>query len=293
VRRADRLFHIIQLLRGKRVVTATELAQDLEVSLRTIYRDVRDLIASGVPIEGEAGVGYMLPRGFDLPPLMFDEDEIEALVLGARMVQAWGDSALAKRAQSVLSKVESVLPERLKPRLERVALFVPPEVSQEHAERLAPLRRAVNERRKVQFTYTDAAGQSSTRTVRPVEALEEVRVTSAGGAPIPPVGRGQPVHEQPPHSFRSAELRGADVDQAGRIFAPVEQPRLVRLRLQVAIARLVVAQVQHQVPVAERDGRNVHRRSLQREAWFLRRVAVQALDQVVTRERHVLEAGQV
>ena len=106
MRRADRLFQIVQLLRGRRVVTAAELAQDLEVSLRTVYRDVRDLIASGVPIEGEAGVGYMLPRGFDLPPLMFDEDEIEALVLGARMVEAWADPTLARRARGVLSKVE-------------------------------------------------------------------------------------------------------------------------------------------------------------------------------------------
>ncbi len=168
MRRADRLFQIVQLLRGRRVVTAAELAEELEVSPRTIYRDVRDLIASGVPIEGEAGIGYLMPRGFDLPPLMFDEHEIEALVLGARMVEAWGDPSLAKRARSVLSKVENVLPERLKPRLEKVALFAPTGIPHEHAAKLEPLRRGVNERRKVRFDYVDASGRSTLRTVRPV-----------------------------------------------------------------------------------------------------------------------------
>ncbi|MEX0750756.1 MAG: HTH domain-containing protein, partial [Dehalococcoidia bacterium] len=92
MRRADRLFQIIQLLRRKRVLTAASLAGELEVSERTVYRDIRDLVSSGVPIEGEAGVGYMLRRGFDLPPLMFSEVEIEAMVLGARVVTSWGDA---------------------------------------------------------------------------------------------------------------------------------------------------------------------------------------------------------
>src|SRR5262245_34831675 len=109
MRRADRLFQIVQLLRRGRVVTAADLARELEVSPRTVYRDVGDLIGSGIPIEGEAGVGYCLPPDFDLPPLMFDEDEIGALLLGARMVQAWGDAALARAARQVLAKVESVL----------------------------------------------------------------------------------------------------------------------------------------------------------------------------------------
>ena len=153
---------------GSRVVTAAELAQELEVSLRTVYRDVQDLLASGVPIEGEAGVGYTLPHGFDLPPLMFDEDEIEALVLGARMVEAWGDPVLARRARAVLSKVETVLPPRLKPRLDNVALFAPAHAPEEHAAKLEPLRRGVNEKLKVRFDYIDASGRSTARTVRPV-----------------------------------------------------------------------------------------------------------------------------
>lgn len=168
MRRADRLFQIVQLLRGRRVVTAHELAQELEVSPRTIYRDVQDLLASGVPVEGEAGVGYTLPRQFDLPPLMFDEDEIEALVLGARMVEAWGDPQLARRARGLLSKVESVLPDRLKPRMARVAMFIPNHAPAEHAAKLEPLRRGINEKRKVRFDYVDASGSGTARTVRPV-----------------------------------------------------------------------------------------------------------------------------
>lgn len=168
MRRADRLFQIVQLLRGRRVVTTGELAEEVEVSLRTIYRDVQDLMASGVPIEGEAGVGYCLPRSFDLPPLMFDKDEIEALVLGARMVEAWGDAALAKRARSLLSKVEVVLPERLRPRLNEVELYVPLRLPEEIRRNLECLRRGIDQKRRVHFAYTDGEGQVTERDVRPI-----------------------------------------------------------------------------------------------------------------------------
>ena len=94
MRRADRLFEIIQILRRKPTVRARDIAEALEISERTVYRDIRDLMASGVPIEGEAGVGYVLRAGFDLPPLMFKESEIEALVLGARIVESWADREL-------------------------------------------------------------------------------------------------------------------------------------------------------------------------------------------------------
>lgn len=125
MRRADRLFQIIQLLRRRHVVTAAYLARELEVSERTVYRDVRDLISSGVPIEGEAGVGYMLRKGFDLPPLMFTDTEIEAMVLGARVVSSWGDAALARAARDALARVESVLPDRLRSRLQDTRLYAP------------------------------------------------------------------------------------------------------------------------------------------------------------------------
>src|ERR1700755_2663654 len=104
MRRADRLFPLVQVLRQSRVVTAQALAERLQVSERTVYRDVRDLTLSGVPIRGEAGVGYALAHGFDLPPLMFTVEEIEALVFGARVVQGYADPALARAADSVLAK---------------------------------------------------------------------------------------------------------------------------------------------------------------------------------------------
>src|SRR3954462_2171054 len=125
MRRADRLFKLVQLLRRSRLVTAQKIASELEVSERTIYRDVRDLALSGVPIRGEAGVGYALAHGFDLPPLMFTEEELEALVLGARVVQSWADPALAKAADSALAKIEMVLPERLRSMAGAKALLAP------------------------------------------------------------------------------------------------------------------------------------------------------------------------
>ena len=168
MRRADRLFQLVQLLRGGRIVTAAQIAASLEVSPRTVYRDIGDLVGSGVPIEGEAGVGYCLPRGFDLPPLMFDEDEIVALVLGARMVQAWGDAALAGRAASVLSKVESVLPERLRPRLAAEGLYVPLSLPRAIRDSVERFRRGIDQRRKLHFSYEDGQGARTERTVRPL-----------------------------------------------------------------------------------------------------------------------------
>jgi predicted DNA-binding transcriptional regulator YafY len=123
VRRADRLFEIIQLMRRKPTVRASELGAALEVSERTIYRDIQDLMASGVPIEGEAGVGYVLKAGFDLPPLMFKEQEIEALVLGARIVQSLPDATLADAATDAIAKIETVIPERLRGYMANTALY--------------------------------------------------------------------------------------------------------------------------------------------------------------------------
>jgi predicted DNA-binding transcriptional regulator YafY len=169
MRRADRLFQIIQVLRRRNVVTAARLADELEVSERTIYRDVRDLVLAGVPIEGEAGVGYVLRRGFDLPPLMFTDAEVEAMVLGARTVTSWADPALAKAAQDVLAKVEAVLPDRLRARMESTPLFAPGfHVRQELAARLGVQRLAIDGRRKVWLAYTRADGEASERTVRPL-----------------------------------------------------------------------------------------------------------------------------
>ena len=112
MRRADRLFQIVQSLRGGRLVTAAKtLAERLEVSERTIYRDIADLQSTGVPIDGEAGVGYVMRSGYDLPPLMFTRDEIVALVAGIRMVKSWGGISMARAAAEALVKIELVLPE--------------------------------------------------------------------------------------------------------------------------------------------------------------------------------------
>ncbi len=169
MRRADRLFQIIQLLRRRNVATAAWLADELEVSERTIYRDIRDLVFSGVPIEGEAGVGYVLRRGFDLPPLMFTEPEIEAMVLGARVVTSWGDAGLARAATNALARVESVLPDRLKSRLASTPLFAPGfHIGPTVAAPLTALRSALEARRKVRMAYTSNADERTDRVVRPL-----------------------------------------------------------------------------------------------------------------------------
>jgi predicted DNA-binding transcriptional regulator YafY len=173
VRRADRLFQIIQWLRGrKRAVTAAWLAEQLEVSERTIYRDIRDLLASGTPIEGEAGVGYRLGRDYDLPPLMFDPDELEALVLGVRLAAAFGDEALVRPARSALSKVEAALPPHVRSRLNRPPLFVPRTLAaRTGSSALLSLRSAMSERRKLLLRYRNDKDEESERVVWPLGAF--------------------------------------------------------------------------------------------------------------------------
>jgi predicted DNA-binding transcriptional regulator YafY len=173
LRRADRLFQIIQRLRGRRrAVTAAQLASHLGVSDRTIYRDIRDLMASGTPIEGEAGVGYALRREYDLPPLMFDADEVEALVLGARMAAALGDESLARAAGSALSKVEAVLPARLRSRIAEAALYAPRTwAAHVSSDALMIARAALSERRRLFLRYRSQQGEQTERVVRPLGAF--------------------------------------------------------------------------------------------------------------------------
>ncbi|MCU7876970.1 MAG: YafY family transcriptional regulator [Candidatus Thiodiazotropha sp. (ex Lucinoma borealis)] len=169
MRRADRLFRITQELETERYLTAQTLAQRLEVSQRTIYRDIDDLSASGVPIEAMAGAGYRLCRGFRLPPLMFDDEELTALLFGMRMVQGWSDRELAAAASRALRKVEAVLPERLRPVLDREALMVPDyHVPDEVREHVASLRKAITEQRKVRIAYRRVDGVSSERVLWPL-----------------------------------------------------------------------------------------------------------------------------
>lgn len=169
MRRADRLFQIVQYLRGRRITTAARLAGRLQVSERTIYRDIRDLSISGVPVEGEAGVGYRLSAGFDLPPIMFTADEVEALVAGARIVEAWGGPALASHVRSAISKITLALPSGRREEVDRTRLFAPEfHVQKEAFARLEPLRRAILERRKLRIAYTDSGQRASKRTVQPL-----------------------------------------------------------------------------------------------------------------------------
>ena len=169
MRRADRLFQIVQYLRGGRLVTAATLADRLEVSERTIYRDIADLQSTGVPIDGAAGVGYVLRSGYDLPPLMFTRDEIAALVAGIRMVRSWGGLGMARAAAEALVKIELVLPPSVRRRVADSVVFAPPmELTDAVRERIDLIQRAVEARDIVRFGYEDRQGAASERSVHPL-----------------------------------------------------------------------------------------------------------------------------
>lgn len=169
MRRADRLFQIIQHLRGGRLATARMLSERLEVSERTIYRDIADLQSTGVPIDGEAGVGYLMREGFELPPLMFTRDEIVALVAGARMVRAFGGAGMARAAEEALVKIGTVLPESERARIARTEIHTPDWVISDAARQtIDVLERAVEQRRVLSLDYRDEQGRSTQRDVRPL-----------------------------------------------------------------------------------------------------------------------------
>lgn len=169
MRRADRLFQIVQYLRGRRLTTAKQLAEWLSVSERTIYRDIRDLSLSGVPVEGEAGVGYRVKLGFDLQPLMFSPDEIDALVIGMRMVEAWGGPQLAASSAAALAKITLALPKDKRTFVETTAMFAPAfHIDPLHGKRLEEIRQAIAQRRKLLLEYGDVDGKLSQRMVWPL-----------------------------------------------------------------------------------------------------------------------------
>lgn len=170
MRRADRLFQIVQCLRGGRLLTAAQLAERLEVTPRTIYRDMADLIASGVPIDGEAGVGYVMRAGYDLPPLMFTEAEVAAVVAGARLVRAWGGAAMAAAAEEALVKIEAVLPETARARAARVPVHAlsTGEMSAGLRDLVDQVERAAQARLRLDIDYADEAGLASARVIRPL-----------------------------------------------------------------------------------------------------------------------------
>jgi len=168
MRRADRLFRIVTLLGGARVMTARQLAELLEVSERTVYRDVADLIASGTPIDGEAGVGYRLRRDYRLPPLQFSADELEALATGLRMVGGLADPAMARAAELALARIDAVLPGGR--RSLRDAPIVVPDfhVPPAMVAPLAVLRRAIAGSLKLRVNYVREDGELSERTLWPL-----------------------------------------------------------------------------------------------------------------------------
>lgn len=170
MKRAERLLQLLQILRRhRRPVTGEAMAAELEVSLRTVYRDIASLIADRVPIRGEAGVGYVLGEGYDLPPLMFTPDELEAVMLGLRWVARRGDRQLSRAAHDTVSKIGTVLPDRLKPFLFDAGLLIPPfgRLVEDTVD-VALMRNAIREQRKVEITYTAEDGRQSARTIWPL-----------------------------------------------------------------------------------------------------------------------------
>lgn len=170
MRRADRLMKIVHFLRRRhRAVTASRIAEEFGICTRTVYRDLRDLMDSGVPVSGEAGVGYVLDKQYYLPPITFDPDELEAIGLGISMVRQWTDDRFATKANSAFDKIQAVLPAKLQGELDQVATYsisnrdkIPWTVS------FSDLREAIRARQKVYLDYIDDAGETSSRTVRPL-----------------------------------------------------------------------------------------------------------------------------
>ena len=170
MRKADRLFRIVEYLKARQqAVTAEKLATELEVSVRTIYRDVADLCNSNVPIVGEAGIGYMLDRDYIVRPLTFDVEELDALALGAQMVSSWGDREIARAARRAIDKIAAILPDTLRDEMLQTALFAPPSRAREPIRvDFAAVRRAIRTRRKLTFHYKALDNNKTKRSVRPL-----------------------------------------------------------------------------------------------------------------------------
>ncbi len=172
MQKAERLFQLMTLLRSRRqAITADALAQIMNVTARTIYRDMQTLTLSGVPIEGEAGVGYRLKPGFNIPPLMFDEQELDALLLGIRMVQAWSDEGLSVAADKVLHKIRAVLPDRVHHQHTQQEdwILVPNlDVDRQLAAHSNQIRRAIKQRCILHIDYQKENGEKSSRRLWPL-----------------------------------------------------------------------------------------------------------------------------
>ncbi len=168
-RRADRLFQIVQVLRGRRLTTAALLAQRLGVSERTVYRDIQALSLSGVPVEGEAGIGYRLRADFDVPPLMFTALEVEALVAGLRLLKAWGGGALAAAADPALEKLMAALPPPRRLAAQQSRVFAPEYVNRAQVrEAFDVVHGALGAQKLLLLDYCDAEQRITERVVQPL-----------------------------------------------------------------------------------------------------------------------------
>jgi predicted DNA-binding transcriptional regulator YafY len=170
MRRADRLFQIIQILRrSSRPVTAGMLAEELEISTRSVYRDVADLIGQRVPIQGEAGLGYILDSDFDMPPLTLTPDEIEAAVLGAQWVAERGDPVLANAARDLMAKIAAAVPESLRPFIAEPTIGAPANtIKIRDGLDITRTRAWIRSGRKIRIRYQDEQGQGSERVIWPI-----------------------------------------------------------------------------------------------------------------------------
>lgn len=168
-RRADRLFQIVQILRGRRLTTAALLAERLNVSERTIYRDIRDLSLSGVPVEGEAGCGYRLMAGFDLPPLMLTHRESEALIVAIRLLKTWGGERLSRELESAQEKVLAILPPESRSKAEQTRIYAPDIGIHSHSRQAFDIiHQAISGQQALMLHYRDETGQLTLRDVLPL-----------------------------------------------------------------------------------------------------------------------------
>lgn len=171
MRKAERLFQLLNILRSRRgVVTGKQIAEQLRVSQRTVYRDIQALSLSNIPVESEAGVGYRLRPGFSLPPLMFEEDELEALMLGVRMVQGWSDTQLGDAANRAFDKIKAILPDQLHARHHQHAgwLVVPNFQTEKVSQFSDELREAIKAKRQIWIAYQSLEEQASMRELWPL-----------------------------------------------------------------------------------------------------------------------------
>jgi predicted DNA-binding transcriptional regulator YafY len=173
MRRADRLIRIVHFLRGRRLaVTAKSIAEEFEICTRTVYRDIQDLMNSGTPITGEAGIGYIIDKKYYLPPVTFDADELEAIGLGISMVRHWTDHRFASKADSAFAKIQAVLPTILQGELEQITTYsIPNQVAVPWTISFSDLRECIRIRRKIRISYADGSNETTSRTLRPLALI--------------------------------------------------------------------------------------------------------------------------